>query len=291
MVIGNGIFSDTREDALKYMEETAGCKVVPSTYPTIGNICYYTSERGDVFGQQRIQGKYLTRKSKRERNNLGYRVRVQGLGKCQAWVTLEVLVYCDFVLKEWQPDIRLEAINGDPYDMRPDNFRPYRELIPPEWAERMKARAEVYKSEFKRMCHSLNYYTGFDMETCKDLVQQTFIYICTNGYKPNQHPTEITGLWVKMARLRARDYYVIQHRHCHVHNMVEYMGKRDSPYERDLFSLLHGKKRQRYARLYFEGYPPTEIAEMCGTTLGNVSGEVTRSVQFLRKWFGKEATT
>ena len=52
MVIGNGFFSDTKEDALREMTDRAGCKVVKSNFPTIGNIEIYVSERGDLYGQQ-----------------------------------------------------------------------------------------------------------------------------------------------------------------------------------------------------------------------------------------------
>ena len=45
MVIGNGFFSDTKEDALREMTERAGCKVVKSNFPTIGNIEIYVSSR------------------------------------------------------------------------------------------------------------------------------------------------------------------------------------------------------------------------------------------------------
>ena len=71
MVIGNGFFSDTKEDALREMTDRAGCKVVKSNFPTIGNIEIYVSERGDLYGQQRIQGKCLTRTKKPEKTGIG----------------------------------------------------------------------------------------------------------------------------------------------------------------------------------------------------------------------------
>ena len=37
-----------------------------------------------------------------------------------------------------------------------------------------------------------------------------------------------------------------------------------------------------------QGHTPTEIAETTGSTTGNVGSSVTRSIQFLRKYFRHE---
>lgn len=40
--------------------------------------------------------------------------------------------------------------------------------------------------------------------------------------------------------------------------------------------------------MYFEGNQPTEIARECGVSLGTVGSSVTRSIQFMRKYFRKD---
>ena len=199
-----------------------------------------------------------------------------------------VLIYCAFVLHRWEPDVELEPVNGNIYDVRPQNLRPKRKPIPPEWAERMNVRAKVYDSNFMNVCWSVNYLTGYDIQTCKDFTQQAFIYLCTDGFKRVQHCTDIVGLWVKIARFRAFDYmHHVTHRQ--VYDAIDYMGNRDTDYEFDLFSLLPGEKMQLYTRLYFEGNTPTEIAKEYNVHLGTVSSAVTRSVQYLREYLKKEA--
>lgn len=287
MVIGNGFFSDTKEDALREMTERAGCKVVKSNFPTIGNIEIYVSERGDLYGQQRIQGKCLTRTKKPEKTGIGYVARISDKKK-EYRIHMVVLIYCAFVLHRWEPDVELEPVNGNIYDVRPQNLRPKQKPIPPEWAERMKARAKVYDSNFANVCWSVNYLTGYDIQTCKDFAQQAFIYLCTDGFKQVQNCTDIVGLWVKIARFRAIDYmHHVSHRQ--VYDALDGIGRGDQPYEFDLFSLLPGEKMQLYTRLYFEGNTPTEIAKEYNVHLGTVSSAVTRSVQYLREYLKKEA--
>lgn len=61
MNINGGFFSDSEVDALCEMQRLAGCEVRRYVYPTTKNLAYYISEHGHLFGQQRIQGKLLTR--------------------------------------------------------------------------------------------------------------------------------------------------------------------------------------------------------------------------------------
>jgi DNA-directed RNA polymerase specialized sigma24 family protein len=287
MVIGNGFFSDTKEDALKEMEQRAGCKVKLTPFPTIGNMAIYVSENGDLYGQQRIQGKCLTRQRKHVKYSPGFKARLSTAPHKEVNIYVQVLIYCAFVLNRWEPDIELEAINGNVYDVRPENFRPKQKPIPPEWAERMKARAKVYDSNFANVCWSVNYLTGYDIQTCKDFAQQAFIYLCTDGFKRIQHKTDIVGLWVKIARFRAIDYmHHVTHRQ--VYDAIDYMGNRDKPYEFDLFSVLPGEKQRIYTRLYFEGNTPTEIGQMYGVKASTIGSIVTRSVQYLRNYYRNE---
>ena len=288
MVIGNGFFSDTKEDALKEMTHRSKCEVKHLPYPTIGNIDYFISETGDLYGLQKIQGKCLTRTKKPVKYNQGYSARLVESAHKEKWYRLQALVYCAFVLNEWQPDVELEPVNGNVYDVRPANLRQKQKPIPTEWAERMKDRANIYAAHFMHVAWSVKFVTGYDIDTCKDFVQTAFIYLCTEGFKRIQHKTDIVGLWVKIARFRAIDYmHHVTHRQ--VYDAFDYIGRRDQPYEFDLFSLLPGEKQQLYTRLYFEGNTPTEIAREYNVHLGTVSSAVTRSVQYLREYLGKEA--
>jgi len=287
MVIGNGFFSDTREDALEEMKQRSKCEVKHLPYSTIGNIDYFISETGDLYGVQRIQGKCLTRTKSPIRYKYGYSARLTTAPHKEQFLPLAVLVYCAFVLNRWEPDVQLEHINGNVYDCRPANLRPKVEDIPPEWSQRMKQRQDVYKREFTHVCWSANYICGLDFQDCKDAAQSAFIYLCTDGFKPiqNEHQ-EFVGLWIKIARLRALDIY--RRRIVNDYDAVERLRSYQRGFEFDFYQLQPGKKRERYLRMYMEGNTPTEIAKECNVSLGSVSSSVTRSIQFMQRYFKKD---
>ena len=103
---------------------------------------------------------------------------------------------------------------------------------------------------------------------------------------------EFIGLWKRVARFRAIDR--MKHQEYRqvggeAYDVVlETHGRRDRGYELDWFRLQPGEKRQRYLRMFFEGNRPTEIAEACGVSLGTVSSNVTRSMQFYQRYFKHE---
>jgi DNA-directed RNA polymerase specialized sigma24 family protein len=116
--------------------------------------------------------------------------------------------------------------------------------------------------------------------------------LCTTGNNPSIHNTdEFIGLWHKMSRRRAIDFYHHYGKRFDMEiydTMLEINGKRDAPYERDLFHLQPGTKRATYLRMRAEGNTPTEIANECGCSLSTVSASICRSIQFLQRYFKKE---
>ena len=289
MVIGNGFFSENREAALAEMTERSKCEVKHLPYPTIGNITYYISYVGDLYGQQMIQGRPLTRQGHHQKYSNGYTARLSERPHHQVGFKLQVLTWSAFVLGEWNPDVDLEFKNGNVYDVRPCNLQERVETIPTEWAATMERRKDMYVSKFLNVAWSVNYVTGLPLEDCKDAAQDAFIYLCCEGYKGKQRETdEFIGLWIRLARFRAIDR--IKHvNDRQVYGLADYLpSKKRTGYEFDWFKLQPGEKRQRYLRMFFEGNRPTEIAEACGVSLGTVSSSVTRSMQYYQRYFKHE---
>lgn len=289
MVIGNGFFSENREAALAEMTERSKCEVKHLPYPTVGNITYYISYVGDLYGQQMIQGRPLTRQGKHQKYSNGYTARLSERPHHQVGFKLQVLTWSAFVLNQWNPDVDLEFKNGNVYDVRPCNLQERVETIPTEWAATMERRKDMYVSKFLNVAWSVNYVTGLPLEDCKDAAQDAFIYLCCEGYKGKQRETdEFIGLWIRLARFRAIDR--IKHvNDRQVYGLADYLpSKKRTGYEFDWFKLQPGEKRQRYLRMFFEGNRPTEIAEACGVSLGTVSSSVTRSMQYYQRYFKHE---
>jgi DNA-directed RNA polymerase specialized sigma24 family protein len=292
MVIGNGFFSNTKDDAVKEMRERSRCDVKHLPFPTIGNIDYFISETGDLYGMQRIQGKCLTRQRRHIRYKKGFTARLATAPHKESFFGLEMLTYCAFVLNRWEPDVQLDFVNGNQYDVRPVNLKPKQRKEHPEWTERMTDHTDIYSQHFMRICYSTAFKAGISMEDSKDIVSQAFIYLCTTGFNPSiKTDDDFVGLWVKVSRMRAIDFYYHHLQHFNSENydlLLELRGRSDKPYEFDWFKLRPGQKRQTYLRMYFEGNSPTEIAKTCDSSLSTVSSEVTRSVQFMRKYFKRD---
>lgn len=287
MVIGNGFFSDTISDAIKEMERISQCEVTQCSLPTIGNIVYYISYKGDIFGMQTIAGKRLTRKRKTINNKGGISARLSISAHREVYIKLQVLTYCSFVLKAWKPDVELTFINGDVYDVRPCNLVEQKEPIPQEWTERMCEQSKDYERNYKRICNAVSFFSGLSIDDSKDIVSQTFIYLCTKGFNESiKNNNDFIGLWLNLSKKRAIDFW--RRRFIISDNLDNIIGCRQRTYEVNLFEVHKGEKRQKYLKLWSQGYSQTEIAKECGVTLSTVSSSITRSIQFLQKYLKKE---
>ena len=286
MVIGNCFFADTKEDARAEMQKRKGCKVEPVPFPTIGNIIYYVSEQGDLFGVQKVADKFIAREKKKTRYKIGYSARMSTAPHKEAWIPLQLIVWNSFVAKQWT-DTELEFKNGNQYDVTVSNLQPKKKEVPKEWTDRMQKLASIYDSNFVRVCWYANYVSGLDMEECKDIAQNAFMYLCTDGYREHAYEDErFVGLWCKVAKLRAFDHLKFGYRFAE--DIEQISGSMHNGFEFDLIEVLPGEKQKQYLRLYIEGNGPTEIAEICGSTRNTVASSVTRSLQYLRKYLHNE---
>lgn len=300
MNINGGFFANTEGDALMEMQKIVGCNVKRCSYPTTKNLTYYISEHGHLFSIQNIQGKMLVRGPKQpgsrsahgKRRDGGTTLRLNngkhGKGG-ESWIAAELLVYCTFIIGRWEPGLRIDFKNGRASDLRPDNLEIHREAIPPEWAERLARWEDIYESQFNTVVKHCTWWTGISREDARDVVQSTYIWLCTTGYRSD--PTDFVKVWTYWAKLRAHDFW--RHHQTHYTNedydtILEMIGQRDKPVEVDLFHIQNGEKRSQYLTLWAQGHTPTEIAEMTGSTTGNVGSSVTRSIQFLQKYFRYE---
>ena len=265
------------------MQRISQCEVVQCAFPTIGNIVYYISYNGDIFGMQTIGGKRLTRNRKTTKNKSGITARLSISAHREVYIPLQVLTYCSFVLKAWNPDVELTFINGDVYDVRPCNLVEQKEPIPQEWTDRMCEQSNDYERNYKRICNAVSFFTGLSVEDSQDVVSQTFIYLCTEGFNESiKSHNDFIGLWMNLSQKRAIDFW--RRRFILSDNLEKIIGCRQRTYEVNLFEVQPGARRQKYLKLWAQGYSPTEIAKECGVARGTVSGSITRSIQFLQKY-------
>lgn len=295
MVIGNGFFTETEHDALQEMTKRSGCQVRRCVFPTMGNLVYYISEQGHLFGMQRVKGTgaFITRGPKKpdhgthaKRKDGGITLRLCESPKHERSIKAELLVFCTFILGSWQPDVQVVFKDGNAANICKDNLEMKKEDIPPEWKERMEQHTDVYQSDFNRIVSSVIWWCGISKEDAKDVVQSTFIWLLTDGYRST--PDTFARIWTYWAKKRGIDCFYQHINHCPIEYEEELGGNNDRPYEVDLFHLQKGEKRQQYLKLWAQGHTPTEIAEMCDSTITTVSSSVTRSIQYLRNYLKNE---
>lgn len=295
MVINNGFFTDYENQAIDEMKKMVKCDVKRCALPSSKNLTYYISEHGDLFSMQKIQGKCLTRgpkkpassqeHGKRKDGGITHRLSM-GHGK-DKWIAAELLVYCTFILGRWESDLRIVFKNGKASDIRPDNLELPPNELPPEWSERMAEYKEMYQQNFNRVVQSVKWWCRISVEDAKDIVSNTFIWLCTEGFRGIVNP----ALWTYWSRKRGLDFINRTNKMMMGENYdveLETRGTTDNTPEIDLFHIQKGEKRSRYLQLWAQGLTPTDIAEMEGTKIGNVGSSVTHSIQFLRKYFRHE---
>lgn len=296
MVIGNGFFSDYESRAIDEMKKMVRCDVKRCVFPSSKNLTYYISEHGDLFSMQKVQGRYLTRgpkkmatgkHGKRKDGGITHRLSMGRAGR-EKWIAAELLVYCTFILGRWESEIKILFKNGKATDIRPGNLELPPNEPPPEYSERMAEYQEMYQQDFNRVVKSVKWWCGLSVEDAKDVASQTFIWLCTDGYKKG---TLNSALWTYWSRKRGYDFAIragkIKRGECY-DVKLETIGSKDRTVEVDLFHIQPGVKRQRYLTLWSQGYTTTDIAEMERSTIGNIGSSVTRSIQFLQKYFRHE---
>ena len=297
MNLNGGFFTDSQNGVPEIIQKIVKCEVKRCVYPTTKNLIYYLSEHGDLFSTQLIQGKVLVRgpkqpaskhkKGKRKDGGITHRLSNGHHGKgSESFIPAELLIYCTFILKRWKPDLQICFKNGIASDLRPDNLQEYKNDIPHDWNKRLEFWKDIYQSQFNEVARYVKWWTGISLEDSKDVVQSAYIYICTSGHKKD--PENFLGLWRYIAKLRAIGFmksHTFRYNNEDFDLISETTGIEQFMYEIDFIRFCRGERRQRFLTLWSKGYTPTEIAEMENTTIGNVGSSITRSIQYLQKYF------
>lgn len=206
----------------------------------------------------------------------------KGHGKgCEKWIDARLLVYCTFCVGHWDDSLTIESVNGRASDIRPDNLVEHLETIPQEWTERISKYSFIYEKDFNEVVRHVQWDCGISKEDAKDVVSTTYIWLCTSGFRSEMN----TAIWIYWSRLRGEDFkrHFLNYVEGEIFDIqIEQYGITDKSYEVDLYHFQKGEKRSRFLELWAQGHTPTEIAEVCDTTISNVGSSVTRSIQFLK---------
>lgn len=291
MVIANGFITPTIPEALTEVKQRCdGHEVRTTPLPTVATMTYWMSDKGDVFGCQRLKSMCVTKPIRIEsRYKKGCNIRYStGGGQSNAF--MQNLMYATFVSGLWDADMEFTFKDGNPYNYQLTNIEPRKPDISPVLMPNLETLQSVYAS-----CHNevawyiRKYWTDISLDDCKDIASDAFYYLCSfRSYSPDY----FVGIWKQTAVHRAQDWYQRYMRCCeglYSEEGEERFGHTDKEVEvADIWGFVRGEKRKQYLRLWSEGETNVEIAERTGSSASTVGSEICRAVKELRTIYNKD---
>lgn len=288
MVIANGFITATVSDAYREVLSRCDCDVQPIPFPTVDTMTYWLSEKGEVFGCQRMATMCVTKPLRIERRyKRGCSMRYSIYGGKQKEAYMQNVMYSTFVSKEWLPDILFTFKDGNQYNFKLANIEPERKRVNQVLIDNIEKFKWEYEKNFINVVNRLHWFhSDIPYDDIKDIVSDTYYYLC--GNRQYRDEDNFTAIWSSVADKRCVDFY------------RRYLSGRDSlfrdnsPEEKfsvpahrvevaDIWRHIRGEKCKRTMQLYSEGLTPTEIAKEIGSTLGTVGSTITRTIQSLQK--------
>lgn len=291
--IGQDAFiADTEEKAQQIMELNSGCRVWPCVFPSMCPTSYFISEHGELYGCRynnqlhKFTGYRILQCKKRKYPCYELSVRK---GVHPRAINAERLIYCTFVLGEWDEDVEILFKDGDRFNMTLENIGEKQDPLTPEVAERMYDWANTYKKYFKYVALIVRFNYYLDIEDARDLTQEAFLDLMIRYGWSKDH--DFVSLWVVKTREFCSNYRKRADRHLSLftdgfdHDIRT--AVRDKVYEVDLLSPLVGNTR-KIVELKMQNVPEVEIADELGIEVGSIGSIYYQAKKKLRKHWGKD---
>lgn len=289
----DAFFANTEAQALEEFGKRVGCEVRKCVYPVRSERVYCISEHGDLFGLVQDNSKHvfigysakprvLHSTAERPAPGVWYGVKDYLSGR-DTVMRAERLVYCTFVLGEWNDEIKIKFKDGDPYNICVENLEEQHDEVSPVWAQNMSEYTQVYQQEFNRVVHCVKWYCNIREDEAQDCVQDTFIWLTRND---RTMPLYFVGAWVFWSKINGMHYMRDRAKMC---TLEDWDGCRnDRPIDIDILGMVKNDKHRDMLLMKLHGYTEKEIAEKYGTTAGTVRVTMQRVVANLRTAFLKD---
>lgn len=291
--IGKEAFlADTEEKAQQIMELRSGCRVWPCVFPSMCPTAYFISEHGELYGCRyhnqlhKFTG-YSILQCKEHKYPF-YKLSVRK-GVHPRTISAERLIYCTFVLGEWDEDVEIFFKDGDRFNMTLENLGEKQDPLTPEVAKRMYDWTTLYQKYFEHVAKLVGFNYNLDIDDARDITQEAFFDLMIRyGWSKDY---DFVGLWVH----RARDFCINFRKRADRHLSLFTDGYdhdiratvRDKVYEVDLLSPLVGNTR-KIVELKMQNVSEVEIAEELGIEVGNIGSMYYQAKKKLRKYWGKD---
>ena len=282
-------YLSSESDALSLMEELSGCKVLPVAFPYSGYNNYYISENGHCYSVRyaaKVKKQWkLNVLEPRDRNGYSYTLQ-QNYKKVQT--KAEKLVYCTFVIGEWDEDIEIEFKDGDCHNVSIDNLDEVGEQLTEESSRIMSEYADIYRDKYDYVMKLVRFKTDVSTEDAEDCTSKSFIYLTASRRK--KEFGDFVALWIHYAVKKAQSIWLWRYvpRIGRI-DEIEWMFKRPAPeHGLPILNVLPDERWKKVMWCMANGYSQEETAQEIGLSVSSVRDFRRESKKYLRKYLSTD---
>lgn len=288
----NPFTAKTEENAQRIMELRSECRVLRCVFPTMCATSYYISECGELYGcrynrTKRIFDAYEISKCK-ARKYLCYELKYRKDANSTT-INAERLVYCTFVLGEWNEDIKIAFKDGDRFNINVGNLCLKEDKLNTIAANRMTDWTAIYRKEFKRVAQDVKYHCSIEIEDAYDIVQDSFLNLMERSNW--NRDLDFVALWIVNSRKLGINFHKHQARSISmqadgVENDAS-MTMHTISYEVDLLSPISGNMR-KIVELKMQDVSEACIAKELGLACSSIGPLYGRARKILRQYWSRD---
>ena len=286
-------FCKTAEEGIQEMERRSGCQVRKIVYPYVSMKDYFVSENGDFFTLH--FEKYRNKRwcvdiiIPRDRGTAmrGISVSFQ-TNKKQVQVKLEKLVYCTFVLGDWNEDIDIDFKDGNHKNVHLENLAERGEFLTEDAVQRMEKYADVYQKNFDYVVRYVRFFEDIDTEDAEDITSKAFMYLC--AFEQKEIKGDFVSLWIYYAKKKAQSFWLwrCKPRVGKVDEMEWLTGRNDTPIGLDILNVLPNERWKVALWQQAQGYSQEESAEELGVSVSMVRNYRRDAKNFMRQYLSTD---
>lgn len=285
----SNIKAATEEEVMRWIQEQSQCRVTRVVFPYTGYLDYYISEHGHFFSvrHERYNKRWCANRHKGRETNYGYCYSMEQNGT-QMLRKAEKLIYCSFILGEWDEDIEIDFKDGNPKNIHLDNLAERGEYLTEETARRMAKYADVYQKNFNYVMKYIRFVIDIDTEDAEDLTSKAFIYICASG--DGVITGDFVALWMYYAKKKAQSFWLLR---CKQRigrlDEMEWLLKHDAPpIGLDILDILPDERWRIAIRDMAEGCPQEYTAQKLGLSVSSVRDFRREAKRYMRKYLSTD---
>lgn len=286
-------FCASAEEGIQEMERRCGCQVRQIVYPYVCMKDYFISENGDFFTLH--FEKYRNKRwcvdiiIPRGRGTAKAGISIAFMAnKKLVQVKLEKLVYCTFVIGEWNEDIEIDFKDGNPKNVHLDNLAERGEFLTEDAVQRMEKYADVYQKYFDYVVRYVRFFEDIDTEDAEDLTSKAFMYLC--AFERKEIKGDFVSLWIYYAKKKAQSFWLwrCKPRVGKVDEMEWLTGRNDTPIGLDILNVLPNERWKVALWQQAQGYSQEETAEELGVSVSMVRNYRRDAKNYMRQYLSTD---